>query len=360
MNATTKRLHGLGQSIWLDNISRETLQSGELRKLIDEFSITGLTSNPTIFEKTMAEGSAYDDAIAELARSGDSAEDIFFSLALDDLQRAADLFRPVFDATAGVDGWASLEISPTLVHDAQASLQAAKDLHDRAKRANLFMKIPGTPEGVKAIEEAIYLGVPVNVTLLFSVEHYLAASDAYLRGVERRLAQGLPPVVESVASVFISRWDAGVKGRVPADLDNRLGLAVAQRVYKIHVDMLGSDRWRRLADAGAHPQRLLWASTGTKDASLPGGFYVRSLAAPGTINTMPEKTLRKFAEEAEIGSPLAADGGDSEAVLAQFRAEGVNLIDLASQLQDEAAAAFSKSWVALLDGLNQKMATLRA
>lgn len=355
MNETANRLHDLGQSIWIDNISRATLKSGALRKLAEEFSVTGLTSNPTIFEKAMAEGSAYDGAIAELARAGRSTEQAFFSLAVEDLRGAADLFRPVFDATGGVDGWASLEISPLLAADAQGSLQAARELHALADRPNIFMKIPGTPAGVEAIEEAIFSGVPVNVTLLFSEGQYLAASEAYLRGVERRVEAGLPAAVESVASVFVSRWDAAVKDEVPPELRNKLGVAVAQGIYRVHRDLLGSDRWRGLAEAGARPQRLLWASTGTKDESLPGGFYVKALAAPGTVNTMPEKTLRAFGQEGAIGEPLAADGGDSEAVLAEFRGAGVNLLDLAERLQVEAAASFAKSWAALIAGLEKKM-----
>lgn len=284
---------------------------------------------------------------------------MFFSLALEDLQGAADLFRPTFDATAGVDGWASLEISPLLVHDAEASLEAARGLHARAARENLFIKIPGTPAGLEAIENAIHEGIPVNVTLLFSQEHYLAASEAYLRGLERRVGDGLPPAVGCVAPVFVSRWDAAVKDRVPEKLRNQLGLAVARGIYKEHCDLLGSDRCRRLAEAGARPQRLLWASTGTKDPSLPGGYYVRALAAPGTVDTMPEKTLRAFAQEGAIDEPLRADGGNSESVLAEFRGEGVNLLDLAQKLQDEAADAFVKSWAALLDGLGEKSASLR-
>ena len=359
MNDTARRLRSLGQSLWVDNISRATLDSGELAALIDEFSITGLTSNPTIFARTMAQGSAYDAAITELAQRGVTPEETFFALALEDLQRAADIFRPVFDATGGVDGWASLEISPLLAQDVEGSLAAALQLHGRAGRDNLFMKIPGTPAGMTAIEEAIHQGVPVNVTLLFGEAHYLAAADAYLRGIERRVASGLPAEVGCVVSLFVSRWDAAVEGRVAAPLRNRLGLAVAQRVYKLHRDLLGSDRWRRLAAAGARPHRLLWASTGAKDPALPGGYYVRALAAPETIDTMPEKTLRAFAKEGEIGPALPQDGGDAEAVLAQFRGAGINLLDLAERLQDEAAAAFVESWTQLIEGLEKKMAALR-
>lgn len=360
MNETAKRLHDLGQSIWVDNISRETLKSGELAKLVEEFSVTGLTSNPTIFEKTMAQGSAYDHAIAELARAGGSTEEAFFSLALQDLQGAADLFRPTFDATRGVDGWASLEVSPLLARDARASLAAAVDLHARAARPNLFIKIPGTPEGLDAVEEAIFRGVPINITLLFSESHYLKAAEAHLRGLERRVKQGLPPNIASVASLFVSRWDSAANELVPDELRNRLGLAVAQGVYKIYLDLLGSDRWHRLAAAGAKPQRLLWASTGTKDPALPGGFYVRALAAPHTINTMPEKTLRAFAKEGEIDAPLAADGGASEATLAEFRGAGVNLLALADKLQEEAEASFAKSWATLTKGLEAKLQPIRA
>ena len=358
MNDRTKQLHDLGQSLWIDNISRETLQNGSLAKLIAEYSVTGLTSNPTIFEKAMGQGSAYDEAIASLARGGRSTEDLFFALAVDDLQHAADLFRPIHDATGGVDGWVSLEVSPVLVDDTQGTIQAAKSLHMQAARKNLFIKIPGTPAGIPAIEEAIYAGVPVNVTLLFSREQYVAAAEAYLRGIERRLNEGKPPVVESVASVFVSRWDTGVKDAVSAQYQNRLGIAVAMRTYKAYRDLLASGRWAKLAALGVHPQRLLWASTGTKDPAAPETLYVKALAAPDTVDTMPEKTLMAYAEKGELGDPMPADGGYAEAVLEEFRREGVDIDALAAKLQKEGGDAFVKSWNALIGGLEQKVAKL--
>jgi len=361
MNANTQVLHELGQSLWIDNISRETLQDGSLAKLIAEYSVTGLTSNPSIFEKAMGQGEAYDEAIADLARStsgGRGIEDLFFALAVDDLQHAADLFKPVHEATQGVDGWVSLEVSPLLVHDTAGTIEAAATLHSQAARKNLFIKIPGTPDGIPAIEQAIYQGIPINVTLLFSCEHYLAAAQAYLRGIERRLDEGKSPVVESVASLFISRWDAGVKDRVSPQLQNRLGIAIAMRSYKAYRELLASERWQKLAAAGAHPQRLLWASTGTKDPKVPESLYVEALAAPDTVNTMPEKTLKAFASDGRVGAPMPVDGGDAEAVLDAFRREGVDIDALAAKLQVDGGDAFAKSWKTLLAGLADKVSQL--
>jgi transaldolase len=358
MNQSTRQLHELGQSLWIDHISRESLQDGSLQRLISDYSVTGLTSNPTIFEKAMSEGGHYDEAIARLAPQGRPIEDLFFALAVDDLQHAADLFRPAHDATNGVDGWVSLEVSPLLVHDTRATLQAAASLHMQAARKNLYIKIPGTPEGIQAIEESIYQGIPINVTLLFSREQWLAAAEAYLRGIERRLNDGKSPVVESVASLFVSRWDSAVKDRVPADLHNRLGIAIAMRTYRAWRELLGSGRWRRLADAGAHPQRLLWASTGTKDPAAPESLYVEALAAPGTVDTMPEKTLEAFAESGRVGAPMPADGGNAEQVLDEFRAAGVDVDALAVKLQKEGGDAFAKSWSSLLGGLGEKVVRL--
>jgi transaldolase len=354
MNPNTRKLHDLGQSIWLDNISREILVNGTLARYISEFPVTGLTSNPTIFEKAIGEGTFYDQAIADLAHQGKSGEQLFFALALQDLRQAADLFRPVHDATGGVDGWASLELSPLLADDTAGSIRAAAQLYKAGDRPNLFIKIPGTPAGVPAIEESIFAGVPINVTLLFSREHYVAAAEAYLRGIERRVAAGLDPKVESVASLFVSRWDVAVKDKVSPQLRNRLGIAIAQCTYKAYCDMLSSARWQKLAQAGAHPQRLLWASTGTKDPAAPDTLYIEAFAAPDTINTMPEKTLQAFADHGKVGARMPADGGDAEAVLAQFRREGIDDTALAQRLQREGADAFSKSWKTLLSRLAEK------
>ena len=356
----TQQLHELGQSLWIDNISRDTLRDGSLARLISDDAVTGLTSNPSIFEKAMGEGDAYDDAIAQLARNGRSTEDLFFALAIDDLQHAADLFAPIHEASGGVDGWVSLEVSPMLVHDTVGSVQAATSLHTQAARRNLFMKIPGTPEGIPAIEESIYRGVPVNVTLLFSREHYLAAAEAYMKGIERRLNDGKSPVVESVASLFVSRWDTAVKDAVSPDYQNRLGIAIALRTYKAYRDLLGSERWKKLAAAGAHPQRLLWASTGTKDPKAPETLYVQALAAPDTVDTMPDKTLKAFAEKGQVGASMPVDGGDAEKTLDEFKRQGVDIDALAAKLQQEGGDAFVKSWNGLIGGLNDKVAKLTA
>jgi transaldolase len=344
----TQRLHDLGQSLWLDNITRGLLTSGTLARYIGELSVTGLTSNPTIFEHAIGNGNFYDDAIREKSRAGESGESLFFELALEDLTRAADLLRPAYDASDGVDGYVSLEVSPLLADDTAATIAAAKQLHARAQRPNLFIKIPGTPAGIPAIEEAIFAGVPVNVTLLFSREHYLAAAEAYLRGIERRIAAGLHPRVASVASLFVSRWDVAVKDKVPDALRNRLGIAIAKRTYKSGRELLASARWQKLAAAGARPQRLLWASTGTKDPAAPDVLYIEALAAPDTINTMPEKTLLAFAEHGKINGTLAADGGDAETVIADFAKAGIDDAALAADLQRAGTASFAASWRDLL------------
>ena len=360
MNTPTQQLHELGQSLWIDNISRETLRDGSLARLITEDSVTGLTSNPTIFEKAMGQGDAYDDAIARMAREGRSTEDLFFALAVDDLREAADLFAPAHEASGGVDGWVSLEVSPLLVDDTRGTIQAAASLHAQAARRNLFIKIPGTPAGLPAIEEAIFQGIPINVTLLFSREQYLAAAEAYMQGIERRLNDGKSPVVESVASLFVSRWDTGANETVSPRYQNRLGIAIALRTYKAYRELLASERWQRLAAAGAHPQRLLWASTGTKDPKAPETLYVEALAAPDTIDTMPDKTLKAFAERGKLGAPMPADGGDAEQTIAEIRREGVDVEALAERLQKEGGDAFKKSWAALIGGLEQKITTLTA
>ena len=357
---TTQQLHDLGQSLWIDNISRETLNDGSLAKLISDYSVTGLTSNPTIFEKAMGQGDAYDDAIAQMARDGRATEDLFFALAVDDLQHAADLFLPAHEASGGVDGWVSLEVSPLLVDDTRGTIQAAASLHAQAARKNLFIKIPGTPEGLPAIEEAIYQGIPVNVTLLFSREQYLAAAEAYMKGIERRLNDGKSAVVESVASLFVSRWDTGAKDTLSDPLQNKLGIAIAMRTYKAYRDLLASERWKRLAAAGAHPQRLLWASTGTKDPKVPESLYVEALAAPDTVNTMPEKTLKAFARDGHVGDPMPVDGGYAEQTLDEIRREGVDIDALATRLQQEGGDSFKKSWNSLIGGLEEKVARLTA
>jgi transaldolase len=344
----TKLLHNLGQSLWLDNITRDLLNTGTLKRYIDELSVTGLTSNPTIFDHAIKNSKAYDAAIQERLAQGKSGESLFFELALDDINRAADLFRPIFDRTNGMDGWVSLEVSPVLAYDAASTLVAAKELRARAARPNVFIKIPGTKEGLPAIEEAIFAGVPVNVTLLFSREQYLAAADAFMRGIERRIAAGHKPDVGSVASVFVSRWDGAVAGKVPPALNNQLGIAMATRTYKAYRELLGSPRWQRAFNAGARPQRLLWASTGTKDPNASDVLYVKALAAPFTVNTMPEATLLALADHGELGSIISADGGDCETVLARFSEAGVKLDALAAQLQVEGAKAFVKSWDELL------------
>jgi transaldolase len=344
----TQKLHDLGQSIWLDNITRGLLTGGTLGRYIDELSVTGLTSNPTIYNHAIKNSSDYDIAIRWKTRQRKSGEAVFFELALEDLTRAADKFRPIYDSSDGVDGWVSLEVSPQLAHDASATLVAARELHARAARANLFIKIPGTKEGLPAIEAAIYEGIPVNVTLLFSREQYVAAAEAYLRGIERRIAAGRKPDVVSVASVFVSRWDTTVTGRVPEEMRNRLGVAVAMQTYKAYRSLLNSPRWQRVFNAGARPQRLLWASTGTKDPKASDVLYVKALAAPFTINTMPEATLNALADHGEVGPILPAHGGDCEDVLAQFANAGIDVPALAARLQDEGAKAFVKSWEDLL------------
>jgi len=353
-----RKLHDLGQSLWLDNITRELLDSGTLQRYIDDFAVTGLTSNPTIFDQAIKNSRVYDADIARKATAGGSAEEIFFELALADLTRAADLFAPIHARSDGVDGYVSLEVSPLLARDTASTLEEARRLHARAGRPNLFIKIPGTREGLPAIEEATFAGVPINVTLLFSCEQYLAAADAYLRGVERRIAAGLNPAVASVASLFISRWDVAVAGKVPAELVNRLGIAVGQQAYRAYRQLLGSARFQRIANAGGRAQRLLWASTGTKDPKASDILYVRAFAAPFTINTIPEKTLHAFADHGVLDTTLAADGGDCDAVLAAFARAGIDTGALATRLQDEGAAAFVRSWNELMAHIGTRGAAI--
>ena len=359
MNAT-RQLHALGQSLWLDNITRSLLTSGTLARYISDFAVTGLTSNPTIFEHAIGKSDAYDEAIRRQAGAGGSGEALFFGLAIEDLTRAADLFRPAFDASGGIDGWVSLEVSPLLADDSAKTTAAAAQLHARAARPNLFIKIPGTPAGITAIEESIFAGLPINVTLLFSCAQYVAAAEAYLRGVERRLAAGLDPQVASVASLFVSRWDVATHDTLPLPLRNRLGIAVARQTYRAYCELLASPRWRKLAAAGARAQRLLWASTGTKDPAAPDTLYVEALAAPDTINTIPEKTLAAFADHGKVGPSMPRDGGDAGAVIAACRSEGIDVAALATQLQREGAAGFSKSWHELLSAIRTKSQAIAA
>ncbi len=352
--APTQQLHEAGQSLWLDNITRALLDTGTLQTYIDKYSVTGLTSNPTIFDKAIEAGSDYDADIATQASTGASVQEVFFELALTDLRRAADLFRPIHQRTDGVDGWVSLEVSPLLAHDTDATIAAARALHAKAARPNVFIKIPGTPEGLPAIEECIFAGVPINVTLLFSAEQYVASAQAYLRGVERRVHAGLDPAVGSVASVFVSRWDTAVADRVPAQLRDRLGIAEAELAYRAYRELLDSPRWGQLANEGARPQRLLWASTSTKNPDASDVLYVQALAAPFTVNTMPEKTLHAFADHGKVATLMAADGGDAEPTLAQFASAGIDHHALADQLQRNGADSFDKSWNSLLASIANK------
>ena len=356
----TELLHDLGQSLWLDNITRDLLNTGTLKRYIDELSVTGLTSNPTIFDQAIKNSPAYDASIAEKLGRGAAGEELFFELALEDLTRAADLFRPVHERTDGVDGWVSLEVSPLLAHDTESTLRAAKDLFARAARPNVFIKIPGTKEGLPAIEESIFAGIPINVTLLFSREQYLAAADAYWRGIERRIDARLNPDVASVASVFVSRWDTAVAAKVPDQLRNRLGIAIAKRTYKASSELLGSQRCRRALNFGARPQRLLWASTGTKDPKASETLYIDALVAPFTVNTMPETTLKALSAKTQAGESLSTDGGDSEQVLTRFAAAGIDVDALAAQLQVEGANSFVKSWNELMSVIQSKGAALTA
>jgi transaldolase len=343
----TELLHERGQSLWLDNITRGMLESGQIQRYVDDYAVTGLTSNPSIFDKAIGSGD-YDRAIAELSRAGKSGEELFFELAIEDLRRAADLFRPLHERTDGVDGWVSLEVSPLLAYDTAGTIEAAKELWGRAQRDNLFIKIPGTKEGLPAIEECIASGVPINVTLLFSAEQYLAAADAFLRGVERRVEAGHDPTVGSVASVFMSRWDTAVNDTVPGELRDRLALAVGQRTYRAYRELLSSERFQRLANSGVRVQRLLWASTSTKDPDAPDTLYVHGLAAPLTVNTMPNATLEAFYDHGEVGDPMPADGGDAEESLSAFADAGVDVAALGAKLQSDGASSFVTAWQDLL------------
>jgi transaldolase len=354
----TERLHGLGQSLWLDNITRELLTSGTLQRYIDELSVTGLTSNPSIFDHAVTHSNAYDEEIRRQADAGKSGEALLFELAIQDLTKAADMFAPIHKRTAGVDGWVSLEVSPLLAHDTARTVADARALHAKANRPNLFIKIPGTLEGLPAIEEAIFSGIPVNVTLLFSRDDYVRAADAYMRGLERRVAAGLDPDVRSVASLFVSRWDKATLDKVPAELRNRLGIAVSQQSYKAYRDLLDSDRWQRLEGWGARPQRLLFASTSTKDPKASDVLYIGALAAPNTVNTMPEETLLAFGQHGVVDRAMPSDGGDAEQMLVALTRDGVDVAALARQLQDEGAKGFVDSWKDLLSSIETKSKAL--
>jgi transaldolase len=355
----TQRLHERGQSIWLDNITREMLDSGQLQAYIDEYSVSGLTSNPSIFDKAMAAG-GYDDAIREKGARGTQPEALFFELAIDDLRRAADAFLPIHERTAGLDGWVSLEVSPLLANDPDTTVEVAKELYNQAARPNLLIKIPGTKEGLLAIEEAIASGIPVNVTLLFSADQYAAAADAYMRGIERRIEAQQEPVVGSVASVFMSRWDVAVQDQVPPHLRDRLAVAIGLQVYRAYRELMDSDRWQRLQNAGARTQRLLWASTSTKDPKAPDDLYLQCLGAPFTVTTVPEATLRAFHDHGHVGTPMPADGGDSDATLADFADAGVDPVVLAAKLQADGAKSFVDSWNDLIAHIDEQSAALRA
>ncbi|HLH88851.1 MAG TPA: transaldolase [Xanthobacteraceae bacterium] len=355
----TQALHDLGQSIWLDNITRDLLNSGGLRRYIDELSVTGLTSNPTIFDQAISKGDAYDVSIRQKVAAGKSGEKLFFELAIEDLTQAADLFRPIWDRTSGLDGWVSLEVSPLLAYDTRATIAIAKELHDQAGRPNVMIKIPGTPQGLPAIEESIFAGVPVNVTLLFSNAQYVAAADAYMRGIERRIKAGLQAEVASVASIFVSRWDAAISGKVPAALEDKLGIAIGRQAYRSYRELLASPRWMRAYNEGARAQRLLWASTGTKNPKASDVLYVEAMASPYTVNTMPEKTLNAFADHGKVGATMPVDGGDADAELARFAAAKVDVDALAQQLQDEGAKSFVKSWKDLLGVIDSKSTVLK-
>jgi transaldolase len=358
--SNTQDLHNLGQSLWLDNITRGILDDGTLRRYIDELSVTGLTSNPTIFDEAIGGSTLYDKSIQQKAKAGREGESLFVELALEDLRRAADLFRPIFDRTQGLDGWVSMEVSPLLANDTKSTLEAARSIHKAADRPNLYVKIPGTPAGVPAIEEAIFAGIPVNVTLLFSSEQYLAVAEAYMRGIERRVAAKLDPKINSVASLFVSRWDRAIASnpKVPADLHNKLGIAIAGRAYKAHCELVKTQRWRTLEAAGARKQPMLWASTGMKDPQASQTAYVEALAAPETIDTMPEKTLLAFAKQGKAGAVMAPDGAAAEKVLARFAEAGVDVAALAKKLQVDGAESFVKSWHELMQSIADKSAAL--
>jgi transaldolase len=350
----TQQLHDLGQSLWLDNITRRMLGDGTLEGYIRELSVTGLTSNPSIFDKAISDTEDYDQQIAEQAPNSDSHEELFFKLAIADLSDATKLFHGINERTAGVDGWCSLEVSPTIADDADTTTQQAAKLHSDAACDNLYIKIPGTTHGLTSIEESIYAGIPINVTLLFDDKQYLAAADAYMKGIERRIDEGKDPIVHSVASVFMSRWDVAVKDDVPPELKDKLAIAIGGRVYRAYRELLDSPRMQRLMNDGARPQRLLWASTGTKDPEASDTLYIEAFASPLTVDTMPEPTLKAFADHGEVGDLMAPDGGNAELVLEQFEQAGIDVAALARRLQDEGKESFVKSWEELMQSIESK------
>jgi len=350
----TKSLALAGQSVWIDDITRPMLTEGTLARYISEYGVTGLTSNPTIYSKAVAQGHHYDDIILAGARPGRTDEEIFYDLALRDLGEAADLFRDIYLRTDGVDGFVSLEVSPLLSDDAKASVYWATELHRRAARPNLFIKIPGTTAGLVAIEESIFAGIPVNVTLLFSAEQYRSAAEAYLRGIERRIDAGLSTDVPSVASLFVSRWDVAANPGLPPELKNRLGIAVSRKAYALSLELHSSARWRRAMNFGMRPQRLLFGSTSTKDPSASDTLYVSSLVAPYTVDTIPEKTLLAFADHGELGRQCDRDTGEADTILTRVRASGVDVNALAARLQREGTESFDKSWRELLASIQSR------
>jgi transaldolase len=358
MNRNTKHLNEKGQSIWLDNITRKMIDDGTLKRYIDELSVTGLTSNPSIFDSAIAKTEYYDSSIAKDGSRDITDEELFFSLAVEDIQRAADLFMPLYKKTNGLDGFVSIEVSPLLAYDTENTIKAAKDIFQRVNRPNTFIKIPGTPEGLPAIEAAISEGIPVNVTLLFSAEQYLAASQAYLRGVEARIQRGVNPDVRSVASVFVSRWDKAVADKVPAKLNNRLGMAIMGDVFSAYQKFLASDRVRRIMNEGAFPQRLLWASTGTKDPDAPDTFYIDRLVSPFTVNTIPEATLLAFADHGKAGDIMKVNTAASEKELSMFSEAGIDYSALGSKLQKDGAEAFISSWKHLIESIREKRTSI--
>lgn len=354
MNQHTFNLHRQGVSLWLDNITRKMLDNGVLQQYITEFSVTGLTSNPSIFEAAIAKTGDYDEAIRKGSNDGLSDEEVFFNLAIEDIQRAADLFLPAYKATNGLDGYVSIEVSPLLAFDAENTIKAAKAIHDKVNRPNVFIKIPGTRQGLRAIERSIAEGIPINVTLLFSAEQYEAAANAYLKGVESRIEKGLNPDIRSVASVFISRWDKAVADKTPDGLKNKLGLAVSHKIYYSYLIFLGSQRIHKAMNSGVMPQRLLWASTGTKDPNASDILYVKNLVVPYTVNTIPENTLHAFADHGDSSQLMPGNIIEAEEIISQFKDLSVDYFQLAEQLQSEGAEAFRKSWYNLLESIALK------
>jgi transaldolase len=356
-----RQLHEAGQSLWLDSINRAMLGSGDLARYVDQLAVTGLTSNPTILGHAMAASHDYEGSLRALLAQGVSGpQDLVYAAAFEDLGQAANLFRPAWQASGGEDGYVSVEVPPDLAYDAPATVALARHLHAMAGFPNLLVKVPGTPQGLTVLEELVDAGIGVNVTLLFSDTHYLRTAEAYMRALERRLARGEDLAVPSVASVFVSRWDKAADSLLPKPLHGRLGVAMAQKVYSSYQSLLASDRWRDLEAGGARPQRVLWASTSAKDPALPDTYYVEKLASPGTINTMPEKTLIAFADHGTVGEMLRDDYASGEETVAEVAAKGVDVDALGESLQRQGARAFSADWSALLDAIAAKASSIRA